>query len=151
MRVIDLLNKIGKQEPVPDKILVDGKYFVWDSEEMFYQTEGKVDLLEVGKEYSTWDFLNFNVTEIPDININKEQQDIEIQKIEELATTENYDTYDWVDVGFNRSTINELIQAVKQLDKKINTKYCENCGVELNKENIALPNMCWECKYGEEK
>ena len=58
-----------------------------------------------------------------DFYLIEEQQDIEIQKIEELATTENYDTYDWVDVGFNRSTINELIKALKQLDRKIGETY----------------------------
>lgn len=46
---------------------------------------------------------------------------------------------------------NELLKAVKQLDKNINKKHCEVCGVELDQNNTALPNMCWECKYGEER
>lgn len=52
--------------------------------------------------------------------------------------------------------INEKVKElrlVKQLNKEIkelNKKYCCNCGVELTEENTALPNMCNECKYGEE-
>ena len=44
--------------------------------------------------------------------------------------------------------VNNFIKAVKRTDKQINKKYCEFCGAELNEDNTALPNMCWECKYG---
>lgn len=96
-----------------------------------------------GKDYSTNDFLNWNVELI------EEQQDIDIQAIEELKqVTLHSETYQ--SVYDNREKINELIQAVKQLDININKKHCEVCGVELDKNNTALPNMCWECKYGKE-
>lgn len=80
-----------------------------------------------------------------DFYLIEEQQDIEIQDIEEIIVNEN----GWSDEGMQLvNTVNKLVKVVKELDRKINTSYCENCGVELNKENTALPNMCWECKYG---
>lgn len=45
-------------------------------------------------------------------------------------------------------TINQIIRAVKQLDKKLHEEYCINCSVKLDDNNRALPNMCNECKYG---
>lgn len=74
---------------------------------------------------------------------------IDIQSIEELPEMETED-YDKVQIGQNRIKINEILQWAKQIDKKITTKYCDICGTELTKENTALPNMCWDCKYGEE-
>lgn len=44
---------------------------------------------------------------------------IDIDNIEELDTYETVETYDWQDVDTNRMTINELVQAVKQLNKEI--------------------------------
>ena len=49
----------------------------------------------------------------------KIENEIDIDNIEELDTYETVETYDWQDVDTNRITINELVQAVKQLDKKI--------------------------------
>lgn len=65
-----------------------------------------------GKDYSTIDFLNWNVELIED-------ETIDIDNIEELYTYETVETYDWQDVDTNRITINELVQAVKQLNKEI--------------------------------
>ena len=48
-----------------------------------------------------------------------EDETIDIDNIEELDTYETVETYDWQDVDTNRMTINELIQAVKQLNKEI--------------------------------
>lgn len=124
MKVIDLLNKIGNQEPVPDKILVDGKHFYWDRLEMFYHTEDKKDLLEVGKEYSTWDFLNFNVIEIPQVDMDTEQIDIKAIKELEVVGEVLEDGSQYYKYSEEEEEIvlkvNELIKAIKQLDNKIN-------------------------------
>ena len=78
----------------------------------------------------------------------EEQQDIDIQELEELRLISGPVSNFIID---NRNKINELIRAIKQLDKNVNKKHCEVCGVELDQNNTALPNMCWECKYGEER
>lgn len=49
--------------------------------------------------------------------------------------------------------INELIRLAKQHDreiKELKKEHCCICGEELTKENKALDNMCWDCKYREE-
>ena len=53
-----------------------------------------------------------------EVEIIEEQQDIDIQAIEELKqVTVHSETYQ--SVYDNREKVNELIQAVKQLDRKI--------------------------------
>lgn len=123
MKVIDLLNKISNQEPVPNKILVDGKYFYWDSQEMFYQTEHKLDLLEVGEDYSTWDFLNFIVMEDEEeididraIIIEKDSSNQEFIRYKNNGATGSGYSCDY-------STIDLIFaKALKQLNKKIKEK-----------------------------
>lgn len=119
MKVIDLLNKIGNQESVPNRILVDGKYFDWDSLEMFYQTENKEDLLELSKKYSTWDFLNFSVVEIPQMDIHT---DIDIQELKEFEVG-NININGWHDIEneirYLQMGYNNLLRTAKQLDREI--------------------------------
>ena len=81
---------------------------------MFYHrdNDSKADLLVLGKDYSTWDFLNWNVELIED-------QTIDIDSIKELDTYPHADTYDWEDVENNTKTTNILIQALKHLNKEI--------------------------------
>lgn len=54
-----------------------------------------------------------------EVELIEEQQDIDIQEIVELVEIQTPD-YREVQVGQNRAKINELIQAIKQLDNKIN-------------------------------
>lgn len=120
MKVIDLLNKIGNQESVPNRILVDGKYFDWDSLEMFYQTENKEDLLELSKKYSTWDFLNFSVVEIPQMDIHI---DMDIQGLKEFEVG-NININGWHDIEneirYLQMGYNNLLRIAKQIDRQIN-------------------------------
>lgn len=120
MKVIDLINKIGNQESVPNRILVDGKYFDWDSLEMFYQTENKEDLLELSKKYSTWDFLNFSVVEIPQMDIHI---DMDIQELKEFEVG-NININGWHDIEneirYLQMGYNNLLRIAKQLDRQIN-------------------------------
>ena len=80
-----------------------------------------------------------------------EEDTIDIDSIEEL----DIDTLHTNGFATDRIArkLNEVLQWAKQADKeikKLSKKYCYNCGVELTEENTALPNMCNECKYGEE-
>ena len=83
---------------------------------MFYHrdNDSKTDLLVLGEDYSTWDFLNWNVEVIED-------QTTDIDSIEELDIYPHADTYDWNDVENNIKTTNILIQAVKHLNKEIHS------------------------------
>ena len=111
MKIIDLLNKMVNGEEVPLKIIVDGSIYKWDILEHFYAREDKSDLLELSTVFNTPEFLQMEVKVIED--------EVDIDNIEELDTYETVETYDWQDVDTNRETINELVQAVKQLNKEI--------------------------------
>ena len=79
MKMIDLLNKMAKGEEVPEKIKVGNIIYIYESWEHFYYTdnEEREDLLAKGKDYSTIDFLNWNVeliedeVDIDNINLDK--------------------------------------------------------------------------------
>lgn len=109
MKVIDLLNKIAHGEEVPEKIKVDNIIYIYENWEHFYYTdnEAREDLLVRGKDYSTNDFLNWNVELIED--------EIDIDNIEEYKQEH---TERCIDIDI-RNKINELIKAVKQIDKRV--------------------------------
>lgn len=118
MKVIDLFNKIAHGEEVPEKIKVGNIIYIYENLEHFYYTdnEAREDLLVRGKDYSTNDFLNWNVELIED--------EIDIDSIEELNDT-SYDVNTMSDDELEfyhnktRTTINEILQAVKQIDKRV--------------------------------
>ena len=91
------------------------------------------------------------------------EDEIDINNIKELYINDKTKTIGEDEIKFwtgrnldivlgNR--INALINWAKQADKEIKSikkkECCQVCGVELTEENKALPNMCNECKYGEE-
>lgn len=53
-----------------------------------------------------------------EFEIIEEQEEIDIQNIEELEKIEDYEAGP-ADIKLNRQIINKLVQAVKQLDKKM--------------------------------
>ena len=119
MKVIDLLNKMANNEEVPEKIKVDNIIYIYESWEHFYYTdnEAREDLLIRGKDYSTNDFLNWNVELIED-------EPIDIDNIEELELIgTNFIDMDKNElksnINKNRINLNKLVQAVKQLNKEI--------------------------------
>ena len=125
MKVIDLLNKMANGEGVPEKIKVGNIIYIYESWEHFYYTdnEAREDLLVRGKDWSTFDFLNWNVELIED-------ETIDIDSIEELkSVTNNIDGTVCIMVK-----INELVQAVKQLNKKV--KETETLDIEINENDI---------------
>lgn len=121
MKVIDLLNKMAHEEEVPEKIKVDNIIYIYENWEHFYYTdnEAREDLLVRGKDYSTNDFLNWNVELIED-------EPIDIDKIEELYINDKNIGKDTIENWTGRkldivlgNKINELVQVVKQLNKEI--------------------------------
>lgn len=117
MKVIDLLNKMAHGEEVPEKIKVDNIIYIYENLEHFYYTdnEAREDLLARGKDYSTNDFLNWNVELIEDEPIDIES----IKEAKDLFEKHNADIDDKLCIQQNRRLINKLIRCVKQLNKEI--------------------------------
>ena len=110
---------MANNEEVPEKIKVDNIIYIYESWEHFYYTdnEAREDLLIRGKDYSTNDFLNWNVELIED-------EPIDIESIEELELIRtnfiDMDKNELKDnINKNRINLNKLVQAVKQLNKEI--------------------------------
>ena len=116
MKIIDLLNKIANGEEVPEKIKEDNIIYIYESLEHFYYTdnEARKNLLIRGKDYSTNDFLNWNVELIED-------ETIDIESINELETysDDGVEFYDKSDIHKIAKKTNEILQVVKQLNKEI--------------------------------
>ena len=116
MKLIDLLNKIKNKENMPSEIIFDKGKFKWNTLEHFYERGDGSDLLELCTIYNTDDLLNMKVELIED--------EIDIDSIEKLDDTcyimygmqdEEIETYH----NKTRTTINEILQAVKQIDKRV--------------------------------
>ena len=118
MKIIDLLNKIANGEEVPKKIKYKEKIFIYCSNTRKYYNEN-IDLF---LEFYSGELLN------DEVEIIEEQQDIDIQKLDEnikycniIEHSENEKIlFNMIQNTANR--INKLVQAVKQLDKKIKEK-----------------------------
>lgn len=116
MKLIDLLNKIKNKENMPSEIIFDKGKFKWNTLEHFYERGDGSDLLELCTIYNTDDLLNMEVESIED--------EIDIDSIEKLDDTcyimygmqdEEIETYH----NKTRTTMNEILQAVKQIDKRV--------------------------------
>ena len=103
MKVIDLLKKIENGENIPNKIKVYQEVFEWDRLEHYYKRSNGDDLLEFCTIFNTGELLSMEVELIED--------EIDIDSIEELEGKVEYST--------ERNTINQLVQAVKQLNKEV--------------------------------
>lgn len=120
IKVIDLLNKIANGEEVPEKIKYEDNIYTY-----FKKTEDYINYADEDEWYGqTLLFavmLNHKINEILDakVEIIEKQQDIDIQEIEEIEAPMNGNAQ----IIDNRTyTINQLVQAVKQLDKNIKDK-----------------------------
>lgn len=118
MKLIDLLNKIKNKENMPSEIIFDKGKFKWNTLEHFYEKGDGSDLLELCTIYNTDELLNMEVESIED------EIDINIDSIEELNDTcydVNIMSDDDLEFYHNktRTTINEILQAVKQIDKRV--------------------------------
>lgn len=122
MKVIDLLKKIENGENIPQKIKVYQEIFEWDILEHYYRRSNGDDLLELCTIFNTGELLSMEVELIED--------EIDIDSIEEInSVTNNIDGTVCIMVK-----INELVQAVKQINKKV--KETETLNIEINENDI---------------
>ena len=111
IRVIDLLNMIAKGEEVPEKIKYKNELYVFNK-----NTETIDDLYRLNHtDGLDWlSHINIELTDI--VEIIEEQPEIDIQSIEELKPEYVCGSQYISDERTDR--INQLIRAVKQLDKR---------------------------------
>jgi len=109
IKVIDLLNKIANREEAPKEISIDGYNYMYHKEYGgYYRCVQGSNWIALTTDFQIIDILNKLVY------IEEEQQDIDIQEIGE---------FDDKDISTEeRLKIDQLIQAVKQLDKQIKEK-----------------------------
>ena len=107
MKVIDLIIKQYNNEDMPKHIKINRLNYTYNNNRKTYESEYG--------EFMSFDFTN----NVLNMQVELIENEIDIDNIEELDTYETVETYDWQDVDTNRMTINELVQAVKQLNKKI--------------------------------
>ena len=107
MKVIDLIIKQYNNEDMPKHIKINRLNYTYNNNRKTYESEYG--------EFMSFDFTN----NVLNMQVELIENEIDIDNIEELDTYETVETYDWQDIDTNRMTINELVQAVKQLDKKI--------------------------------
>ena len=107
IKIIDLFNLIANKEEIPKRIRFKGIIFNWINNH-YMSEDNKINLtIDIMKDLNT------------EIEIIEEQQDIDIQSIEEIEVSMNGNAK----IIDNRTyTINQLVQAVKQLDKQIKEK-----------------------------
>lgn len=105
MKIIDLLNKIANGEEVPEKIKCRNFEYIYSKEICWYR---RID--DIGS-YVEWFISADRLNET--IKIIEEQEEIDIQSIEEIQFPDNTILRDTRDL-----IINQLVKAVKQLDKK---------------------------------
>lgn len=105
MKIIELLNKIANNEEVPKKIKVSCYEFEWREEGRYYANTTKGNFQSLLQDWlNNANKLNSEVKIIED-------EEIDIQNIKDLGVSIN-------NVG---GKIAELIKAIKQLDKKVNS------------------------------
>ena len=119
IKVIDLINLIANKEEIPKKIKIKGNIFEWKVAEDgigYYNTE----------EYKGYDWLEnyISLDDCGDLNtvveiLEDNTEEIDIQDIEEIQFPDNTNLRDTRDL-----IINQLVKAVKKLDKDIN--YIDN-------------------------
>ena len=127
IRVIDLLNKIANGEDVPELIEYNGENYIFQNKD--YKNKDR-DLYLFSEE--TPDITAALNDEVKIIETIEEQEEIDIQSIEELDENftyiENHSSGLGIEKVLNKAEIelvnkiNKLVQAVKQLDKKIKEK-----------------------------
>ena len=107
MKVIDLIIKQYNNEDMPKHIKINRLNYTYNNNRKTYESEYG--------EFMSFDFTN----NVLNMQVELIENEIDIDNIEELDTYETVETYGWQDVDTNRMTINELVQAVKQLNKEI--------------------------------
>jgi hypothetical protein len=117
MKVIDLLKKIEKGENIPQKIKVYQEIFEWDILEHYYERSNGDDLLELCTIFNTGELLSMEVELIEDeIDIDSIIE-LEEFELDQFVTMDKNERFDRTMIEYSK--INQLVQAVKQLNKKV--------------------------------
>lgn len=122
IKVIDLLNKIANGEEVPYKVKYNGIIFTYNSS--YKQGLKYIDLNEENEVF--YRYLAGVVNKLTDeVEIIEKQEEIDIQSIEEIPKilflgTEKNDLMKVLNDIINNQNLQ--LQAVKQLDKKMEEK-----------------------------
>lgn len=110
MKVIDLLNKMANDKNYRPTV----KFLT-----ATYKYNEKVEDYENNINSDWGIFSDHTINNILNDEVELIEDEADIDNIEELDTYETVETYDWQDVDTNRMKINELVQAVNQLNKEI--------------------------------
>ena len=113
IKVIDLLNKIANDFSYQPTVIYRGITYKHDGIDYRNNQNDKYGIL------AGW---AINLILNDTVEIIEEQQDIDIQEIEEIKFRESDKEHLGFGVDLAHSKINELVQAVKQLDKNIKDK-----------------------------
>jgi MinD superfamily P-loop ATPase len=113
IKIIDLLNKIANGEETANNVKYDGDEWKWNNKIQDFENNEGDFLFDLVKYNTTQEFMN------AELEIIEEQEEIDIQSIEEIEPSMNgnaciIDNKTW--------TLNQVIKAVKQLDKNIKEK-----------------------------
>ena len=106
IKIIDLLNKIANGEEVPEKIMYNDKTFRLNQITGWYQN------IDVIGNVEDWFISKYRLND--KVEIIEEQEEIDIQDIKELDFSAS--------PLAKTNLLNELVQAVKQLDLKVKEK-----------------------------
>lgn len=112
IKLIGLFNESAANEEMPKRIKFEGDIFELDEDNVYKSSENGNFLT---------DSINFNLSNLNDyVEILEDEEEIDIKAIRELPENSNPSFYDENSIKVNRCKINEILRAVKQLDKKIN-------------------------------
>jgi len=112
IKVIELINKIYANLDVPKRLKKNDYIFEYCEEEQDFYDVKKCTYLICGYAQSHEKWLDVEV------EILEDEEEIDIQGIKEMEYLEDYEA-DKTDIRLNRDKINDLVKAVKQLEKKI--------------------------------
>ena len=114
IKVIDLINKIANGEELPEKIKYDNTIWQYNKTKTdYYQDIGSTKL------YFFAELVVYNKNWLNDtVEIIEEQEEIDIQSIEEIKYIFIKNSTSGEDVKYLARKYNEILKAVKQLDKK---------------------------------
>jgi len=110
IKLIGLFNESAANEEMPKRIKFEGDIFELDEDNVYKSSENGNFLT---------DSINFNLSNLNDY-VEILEEEIDIESIRELPENSNPSFYDENSIKVNRRKINEILRAVKQLDKKIN-------------------------------
>ena len=113
IKVIELLNKIYANLDVPKRLKLGEIEYLYSEIHADYYN----------KRFEKFLFPHLAIHKVNwlsiELEILEDEEEIDIQDIKEMEYLEDYEA-DKTDIRLNRDKINEILKAVKQLDKKIN-------------------------------